>query len=282
MAPAAAGDRPGAPDMPGSLPAAGPTRAGGAGEWRIDELARLAGTTVRNVRAYQDRGLVPPPRRAGRVGWYSERHLARLRLIGELLGRGYSLGNIAEMLGGWERGQDLGELLGLESALIGSWSDDPAPAPAHPDALAALLQGADAEVVAEAERLGVVRTVGDQVQVLRPALLEAAVTLVQAGIPTAELLATLRDVASAMDRVAEAFVTLVRDHLFAPFGPAIPPGEVPRLAGLVRTLRPLARSVVGAELARAMEARIGAEMGAQFARDAGRGRPTPDMVTPPG
>lgn len=41
-------------------------------EYRIDELARLAGSTVRNIRAYQDRGLLPPPRLAGRVGLYDD------------------------------------------------------------------------------------------------------------------------------------------------------------------------------------------------------------------
>ena len=63
-------------------------------EYRIDELARLADTTVRNVRVYQDRGLLAPPRRQGRVGIYSEAHLARLRLIGQLLRRGYTFANI--------------------------------------------------------------------------------------------------------------------------------------------------------------------------------------------
>ena len=65
-----------------------------ATDYRIDELAREAGTTVRNVRAYQDRGLLPPPRRSGRVGLYTDAHLARLRLIGTMLERGYTLGNI--------------------------------------------------------------------------------------------------------------------------------------------------------------------------------------------
>ena len=41
------------------------------GEYRIDELARLAGATVRNIRVYQDRGLLAPPRRDGRVGIYT-------------------------------------------------------------------------------------------------------------------------------------------------------------------------------------------------------------------
>jgi DNA-binding transcriptional MerR regulator len=41
-------------------------------EYRVAEVARLAGMTVRNVRVYQDRGLLPPPRRQGRIGLYSD------------------------------------------------------------------------------------------------------------------------------------------------------------------------------------------------------------------
>ena len=66
-------------------------------EYRIDELARVAGATVRNIRVYQDRGLLPPPRRDGRVGLYTDAHLARLRLIGQLLKRGYTMHT-------WQRG----------------------------------------------------------------------------------------------------------------------------------------------------------------------------------
>ncbi|MBI3172006.1 MAG: MerR family transcriptional regulator, partial [Hydrocarboniphaga effusa] len=97
---------------------------GGAREYGVDELARQAGTTVRNVRAYQDRGLLPPPERRGRVGVYTEAHLARLRIIGQLLARGYTLANIAELLEAWERGHDLSQLLGLESAVASPWSDE--------------------------------------------------------------------------------------------------------------------------------------------------------------
>src|SRR5438270_12102179 len=93
-------------------------------EYRIDELAREAGTTVRNERAYQDRDPLPPPRRSGRVGLYTDAHLARLRLNGHLLVRSYTLGNIAQLVSAWERGQDVVELLGLEAALVQPWSDE--------------------------------------------------------------------------------------------------------------------------------------------------------------
>src|SRR5260221_2984019 len=93
-------------------------------DYRVDELATVAGTTVRNIRSYQDRGLLPPPRREGRVGYYSEAHLARLRIIGGLLERGFTLQNIAELLDAWERGHHLGDLLGLEVAVASPFSDE--------------------------------------------------------------------------------------------------------------------------------------------------------------
>ena len=57
-------------------------------EYTVDELARVSDTTVRNVRAYQDRGLLAPPEKRGRVGIYDDTHVARLKLINHLLARG--------------------------------------------------------------------------------------------------------------------------------------------------------------------------------------------------
>ena len=56
-------------------------------EYRIDELARASGVMVRNIRYYQGCGMLPAPRRVGRVGIYDDAHLARLRLITRLLER---------------------------------------------------------------------------------------------------------------------------------------------------------------------------------------------------
>ena len=50
----------------------------------IDELARAAGTTSRNVRAHQSRGLLPPPEIRGRIGYYDQDHVTRLKLIAHL------------------------------------------------------------------------------------------------------------------------------------------------------------------------------------------------------
>src|SRR5437868_4842857 len=97
-------------------------------EYTIDELARAAGTTVRNVRSYQDRGLIDPPERRGRVGIYTQAHLGRLRLINHLLARGYTLANIMELLKAIVEGHDLRSILGLETAISSPWNSE---APRH-------------------------------------------------------------------------------------------------------------------------------------------------------
>src|SRR5690242_20679892 len=80
----------------------------------VDELARRAGTVSSTVRLYQSRGLLPPPARAGRMAFYGPGHLARLRLIGQLQERGFSLAAIKELVESWEAGRDLAAVLGLE------------------------------------------------------------------------------------------------------------------------------------------------------------------------
>src|SRR5581483_9076573 len=69
-------------------------------EYRIEELARTAGVAVDTIRFYQGKGLLFPPRREGRVTWYSDEHVARLRRIRELQQRGFTLTVIRRFLEG--------------------------------------------------------------------------------------------------------------------------------------------------------------------------------------
>ena len=235
-------------------------------EYRIDELAREAGTTVRNVRAYQDRGLLPPPRRSGRVGLYTDAHLARLRLIGQLLERGYSLGNIAELISAWERGQDIGELLGLEAALVEPWSDEVAITISLVDLNE--LFGEDDDALREAVKLGLLEPEEDErFRVPSPRLLHAGAELVAAGIPLDAVLNHARQLARDTDRIAARFVGLVTSNVIEPYGDRpFPKADVPRLTELLRRLRPLAEATVDAYLARAMEERMARELGEHYDR----------------
>ena len=74
------------------------TPFGKAAEVTIDQFAHEAGIPTSTVRLYQDRRLLPPPRREGRIGYYSTGHLDRLRLIAHLRGTGHSLAAIKEPL----------------------------------------------------------------------------------------------------------------------------------------------------------------------------------------
>ena len=53
-------------------------------EYRVDELAAAAGVAVDTIRFYQSQRLLPPPARRGRVVWYDQTHLDRLRRIRDL------------------------------------------------------------------------------------------------------------------------------------------------------------------------------------------------------
>ncbi len=249
-------------------------KSGPAEEYRIDELARLAGTTVRNVRAYQDRGLLPAPRRHGRVGLYSGSHLGRLRLIAELLGRGYTLGNIAELVAGWESGRDLSELLGLEQALFAPWSEEAASSVPTEELRAYLGDEATTQLLAEGEAHHLLRVIADRVEVDNPRMLEGAAVLVDAGVPVTDVLELGVYLAETVDQIAARYVELVNRRFFAHIDGPPPDEALPGLAALINQLRPLAKQVVDAELALALERRIQAELGDRLTR----GRPRRDPV----
>ena len=68
--------------------------------YRIGELARLSGLSVRRIRFYSDRGLLPAPHRtSANYRTYSEADLARLDLIRALRAAGIGLADIAKVLG---------------------------------------------------------------------------------------------------------------------------------------------------------------------------------------
>ncbi|MDQ1605028.1 MAG: hypothetical protein QOE01_2873 [Actinomycetota bacterium] len=66
----------------------------------IGSLAEQVGMTVRNIRAYQSRGLLPPPEIRGRVAYYTGAHRARLELILSLQNEGFTLAAITRLIDG--------------------------------------------------------------------------------------------------------------------------------------------------------------------------------------
>ncbi len=234
-------------------------------EWSIDELAREAGTTVRNVRLYQERGLLPPPRREGRRGLYDNDHLRRLRLVLTMLARGYPLTAIRELLEAWEDRRSLGDVLGFEEALSAPFAST-APRRVSLDELARLFPDGSPETLLRAVDLGVVAPEDDHFVAPSAPLFEAGAGLAADGVPMDAVLDAAEAIQAATDQLAEHFVALFRTHIWQPFVDAgLPPGELPRITAALERQRPLATQAVVAALAEALQRHTDAAAAAEWA-----------------
>ncbi len=245
-------------------------------EYRVDDLAQAAGMTVRNVRAYQERGLLPAPLRRGRTSWYDDSHLARLRLIGRLLERGYTSAHIAAFIADWESGHDIGATLGLETALLAPGSAE-LPEELGYDELVATLGGLDEPAALDrAIELGLLsRLTEDRFRVHRPRLLRAGAELVGIGMSVDDALRLAAAMRELVQSVSSLFVTTVADHIVAQHPPDWVPTdvEIVEIAAIVERLRPLARVAVDEELGPAVDADLQIFFGDWLARTL-RHRPT--------
>jgi DNA-binding transcriptional MerR regulator len=189
------------------------------GPWEIDDFARLGGTTVRNVRLYQERGLLPPPDRSARRARYGPDHLRRLRLVLTLLKRGYPLAAIRELIEAWEDNRSLGDVLGFEEALARPFTPE-GPRAFTPGQLEDLFPGVgsgDGDGLSRAVELGVLVVDGDALVAPVPALIDVGAELVAAGAPLDAVLDAAGDIRAASDQLGRAFVRVFLTSVWEPF-----------------------------------------------------------------
>jgi DNA-binding transcriptional MerR regulator len=238
-----------------------PHGAAASGEYRIDELAQLAGTTTRNIRVYRDRGLLHPPLRVGRIALFNDTHLTRLRLITSLLDRGYNIAHVHEMLSAWEQGKGVGDLLGLESAIAGSWATE------KPERMSV----ADAKRLIDDDpgfermlALGVIKLEEGEAIVVRPKLIEAFNEIRQYGVATDKLIGLHEQIAPLVDQISGLLVQAGIEealHRINP-GAALPPDtEIAELLTMLVRFRTQAVSAVSSTLAFSIETTIESAVG---------------------
>ncbi|MFF4973065.1 MerR family transcriptional regulator [Streptomyces sp. NPDC001083] len=225
--------------------------------YRIEDLAHRSGATVRTIRAYQDRGLLPRPERRGRANVYGDAHLVRLRQIADLLDRGYTLASIKELLEAWDTGRGLGGILGLVAEVDGPWTDERAVRISRAELAERFGGSPDDAAVADAVELGVLEPVpgsSDSFLVPSPQELAVAAELYAAGVPLSAISGHLRELRAKVEHIASRFLEFTTEHVFARYLGEHQPSdaEAAEAASLVRRLRPLAQQTVDAELARAM------------------------------
>src|SRR4051795_6333270 len=213
---------------------------GGDASLTIDELARRTGMTVRNIRAHQSRGLVPPPKVRGRTGYYGDEHLERIELIQELQADGFNLESIRKLLEG--AGGSSSEVLNFSRTLRAPFEDEQSEI-ISTEELAERWGGAlDERLMTRAEKLGMFRDLGDgQYEVLSPRLQRAGMQLAELGVPPDVALDVAAEVRTSARRVARVFIDLFMENVWKPFNEAgRPEEEWPKVREALERLRPLA------------------------------------------
>lgn len=231
-------------------------------EFRVDDLAREAGVSVRNVRVYQDRGLLPPPRREGRTAWYSEAHLQRLALIGRMLDRGYTFATIGELLTAASYG------MRVEEVLVRDTLDVP---PRSPEAATVLDRDDVAELLghedldrhleaALAEGLLVPRG-KDRYAVINPRLVDAARLMRDAGVTGERMVEQAQRVRRDLDLIAARFVRMIAEPYLTVTPADLDADAVARIAELVDRAGTTLSDVVTGLLAESMQNAVESTVG---------------------
>jgi DNA-binding transcriptional MerR regulator len=212
------------------------------GEMTIRELAERTGMTVRNIRAHQTRGLLPPPLVRGRTGYYSEEHVARIALTREMQADGLNLEAIRRVL---ESGNGAAtEIFDFTRALRAPFEDE-APEIIEAEELAGVWGTGgtpDPDLMRRAEKLGILRPLPDgRIEVISPRLERTAVALADLGVGPEGALATAEKLRRNADGVARAFVDLFVKEIWQPFDRAgRPEADWPKVREALDRMRPLA------------------------------------------
>ena len=241
--------------------------ASGEAGLTIDALAARVGMTVRNVRAYASRGLLPPPRLRGRTGLYDEEHLARLTLIQQMLAEGYTLAAVERVLENAPQGVTSAGLA-LHRALLTPWL------PEEPEVLDRAALEAQAGAPIDDDLLGLLVELGlvlegedDRLTVISPTLLRAGLQVVALGIPPDKVVRAQQAVAEHAQAAARLYVELFRDTVWREFADAgQPESEWPRVQQAVERVQPVASQAMLATFRIAMAQAVDAALGEELTR----------------
>ncbi|WP_393062751.1 MerR family transcriptional regulator [Streptomyces sp. LN549] len=185
----------------------------------VDELAARAGVTVRTVRFYSTRGLLPPPVIGPRrVGHYGHEHLSRLALIEELQHQGMTLAAIERYLEQLPPGLSAHDLA-IHRALVASWSPDSAEDATRTELERRAGRPLSQQDIDRLAAMGVLERSGpgDGVFRLDPGLLRLGVELLEVPIAHETILAARTVLLEHTRSVAHELSRLFRDEVWGPY-----------------------------------------------------------------
>ena len=211
------------------------------GKMTIGELARRTGMTIRNIRAHQTRGLLPPPEVQGRTGYYNQEHVARIELTREMQAEGLNLEAIRRVLE--STGGSSKEMVDFARAVRAPFEDEtPEIFSAADFAAEWRVETVDEKLLKRAEKLGALRVLPDgQVEVISPRLHRAAARMIEFGISPEAAVAVAAKLHEHADAVSRAYVDLFTEQVWEPFDKAgRPEADWQKVLEALEALRPLA------------------------------------------
>lgn len=237
-----------------------------ADEMTIDELARHTGLTVRNIRAHQSRGLLPPPEVRGRTGYYGPEHVDRIKLITEMQAEGYNLDLIRKLLEGAGGASD--HLLRFTRALREPFVEEE-PEVVDVAEMAERWRTQDPKLLEQAVKLGLLHPIGDgKFELISPTIGRTGERLAELGISAKEALAVLARARRHADGVAKAFVEVFLESVWKPFDAEGRPQERwEEVSSILEELRPVATEALMAIFGMAMDDMVEDAFGRELHRE---------------
>jgi DNA-binding transcriptional MerR regulator len=199
-----------------------------AADFQIEELSRRTGMTVRSLRSYQSRRLLPPPEVRGRTGYYDERHVSRIELIKELQSEGFKLDSLARMLD--EGALSDSELLRFTRSVRGMFSAADVQIATVEDLVRRFRiddLASAAPLLDRAQKLGLLSQVGDDAyEELAPRLIQAGAHAIETlGLELDEALDIVVQLRKHAEGVARLYLELYLKRVWTPFVDAGRPQE---------------------------------------------------------
>jgi DNA-binding transcriptional MerR regulator len=211
------------------------------GKMTIGELARRTGMTIRNIRAHQTRGILPPPEVHGRTGYYNEDHVARIELTREMQAEGLNLEAIRRVVESSEGSSQ--EMVDFARALRAPFEDE-TPEIFSLDELAAAwgVERFDPKLLQRAEDLGTLRALPDgKIEVISPRLQRAGAALIELGVSPQAAVEIAEELRRRSEGIARLFVELFVKEIWEPFDKAgRPEADWPKMREALDRMRPLA------------------------------------------
>jgi DNA-binding transcriptional MerR regulator len=220
--------------------------------YRVEQLAAAADVSVDTIRYYQSLGLVPAPEREGRIAWYGDEHLERIRDVRSMQRRGLTLAAVGRLLAGElspadadlaaaiaaARAADEAELLTLDQFAVASGVP------------ASLIQAVEREGIRVGQRVdGEERYTTDDIELVRRAL-----RLLELGLPLGDLLSLASEAHHALVGLAERAVDLFDEHVRKPIHDTAPSEDAAaeQMVASFRELLPVVTDLVSRHFRRVL------------------------------